>query len=51
MKKKIFINDDFKVGDKVMTIQGERIVTGVKKDVIIFDNGFAPKDRVTKIYK
>lgn len=40
-----------KKGDVVMTIKGPKIVIKVKKHVVIFDDGFAPKDMVTVIEK
>lgn len=35
----------------VMTIKGAKEIIKVKKEVVIFDDGFAPKDRVTLIKK
>lgn len=40
-----------KKGDIVMTLLGEKEIIKVKKDVVIFDDGFAPKDRVIPITK
>lgn len=40
-----------KKGDVVNTIKGTKIVIKVKKDVVVFDDGFAPKDMVTVIKK
>lgn len=41
----------FKKGEIVMTIQGPKEIIKVKKEVVIFKDGFAPKDMVTKIIK
>jgi len=39
-----------KEGDWVQTIKGQKKVAKVKKHVVIFDDGFAPKDRISLIY-
>lgn len=43
------MKEKFKIGDKVMTIKGIKTIIRVKKEVVIFIDGFAPKDRVNKI--
>lgn len=43
------MKNNFKVGDIVMTIKGPKKVVKVKKEVVIFDDGFAPKDMVFKV--
>lgn len=40
-----------KVGDIVRTIQGPKKVTSMNKEVVRFDGGFAPIDRVISIKK
>lgn len=39
----------FNKGEIVMTIQGPKKIIEVKREVVVFEDGFAPKDRVTKI--
>lgn len=35
-----------KVGDTVMTIQGPKVIVSMNDEVVRFEDGFAPKDRV-----
>lgn len=38
-----------KVGDTVMTIKGPKVITSMTNEVVRFDDGFAPIDRVWTI--
>lgn len=43
------IKEKFQIGDIVMTIKGPKKIIKVKKEVVLFDDGFAPKDMVIKL--